>query len=246
MKKILLLLLSVPLILSCSSHDDTEGGRGGLKLKSERTTIESFNQEGNSVIKEIYQEYYYGSNGFVEKIKIITSIDGDSVETYENFIYAGNEVVQRRYNDKEYGGVIDSFIYENGMIVKAIKDFAFGPYTRYYSYDSSNNLVLEEDYNSFGYLISLKECEYKDGNVKKLYETYYSSWGRNAFTYEYDNKHVPVENSFPEAYKKIRRDNKNNVTQLRHQIIEYEYNAQGYPIKKNNVDANIISIYEYY
>lgn len=58
--------------------------------------------------------------------------------------------------------------------------------------------------------------------------------------------HVPFENSFPEAYKKIRRDNKNNITQLRHQIIEYEYNTQGYPIKKNNIDANIISTYEYY
>ena len=245
MKKILL-LLTVPLILSCSSDDDTEGGRGGLKLKSEKTIMESFNQEGNPVIKEIYEEYYYGSNGFVEKIEIITSVDGVSIETYENFFYSGNEVVERRYSDKEYGGVSESFIYENGVIVKAIKDITFGPYTRYFSYDSSNNLVLEENYNSLGYLISIKECEYKDGNVKKLYETYYSSWRRNIFTYEYDNKHVPVENSFPEAYKKIRRDNKNNVTQLRHQIIEYEYNAQGYPIKKNNIEANIISIYEYY
>ena len=256
MKKILLLLFTVPLILSCSSDDDIEGGRGGFKLKSERTIADYINEDGNRVNYEYYDEYFYGSNGFVEKIRNVKIYEDEITETYEYLFYEGDKVVRRKYTNFDMADVeVDEiYIYKDNLIVETLFEYSKKGNIKLHYYDSFKNLIRTEyNYNEESGFGSITEYEYKDGNVltKKLTTLTYFEYIYE-YNYEYDNKHIPTKNSFPDAFKKIMYQSKNNITKfevkdegfnIEH---KYEYNSKGFPVKETYNDGNVTVLYEYY
>lgn len=248
MKKILLFLLTMTLILSCSSDDNTDGSRkGGAKLKRERTIVNYFGEEGNYPAYGETYEYFYGSNGFVKEIRNMKVGGGPETANITSFFYEGNDVVRIFYKDNRYGGEIDElFIYKNGLIVKSAIKFANEIVTEYYTYDSSRNLLRIEAYNSDNKFLYKYSFEYMNGNLERRVRTYSSSSKNTITHYEYDNKHDPRKNILPEAYRKKWAPNKNNVIRENNNVVKYEYNADGYPIRKLDRNSDVISVYEYY
>ena len=254
MKKILLLLLTVPLILSCSSDDDTGVGVGSNKLKSKRSIADYRDENGYREKYDYKEEYFYGSNGFVEKIK------GNSFLNElgnEYFYYEGDKVVRRLYKSL-YGdspGVEEVYSYKDGLIVESLSEYKRMVTRIKYYYDSSKNLIKEERYEIYldtedTYESSI-EYEYRDGNVQTEKLSYKHDYGYKHY-YQYDNNFIPTKYSFPDAYKKIRDRSKNNITKyvgedegftIEH---KYEYNSTGFPVKETYKDGNVTVLYEYY
>lgn len=249
MKKTLLLLLTITLVLACSNDDSTIGSRGGLKLKSERTLVNSFGEGGNSRAYGQIDEFFYGPNGFVNEIRNRAIGQGPETANITSFFYEGNNVVRRFYTDIHNGTEIDElFTYENGLIVKSVFQIVsqIAVETQYYTYDSSKNPIKTETYNSDNQLLYTTFFEYKNGNLAKRVVTYPSSEKTTITNYEYDDKHNPIKNILPEAYRKQWAANKNNVIRENDQVVKYDYNADGYPTRKLDRSNDIISFYDYY
>ncbi len=256
MKKILLLLLIVTLILSCSSDDDTEG-REMTKLKSEKITTDYINEFGNHIKYESIYDYYYGANGYVESIKNTGIFPNKTIEKNEYLYYEGNKVVRRKYSPifESKIEIDEKYTYENDLIVELNDESSNYKRNKYY-YDTSKNLIKAEYYSSNSgeeFILDLViEYEYKDGNAIKQYVMHKHSNETDIITYEYDDKDIPTNNSFPEAFNKIMNLSKNNIIKRHNEDSElikeykYEYDSKGYPIKATYDNGNMTVLYEYY
>lgn len=249
MKKAILLLLTSFVVLSCSSSDDdTTSPINGHenKLKSIEYISYTTDEHGNHTSYKTKMDFSYGSNGYANKVKVYDEYD-NSVR-YEYYDYNGNEVEQWRYSGTSNENITSNYFYENGFIYKSINTEDEGPHIKKHKYNNSGDLIETEYLKGQNQqFVSVSEFVYDNrGNVKK--ETIEYPQNTISYTYEYDNKNNPFKNVFPKSYLKIIFKGENNIINDNGDIIEYEYNSKGYPVKESQDygDYTQTTLYEYY
>lgn len=209
MKKLLLFSMALFALNSCSSDDS------GQSTTSEDVKLKSISSETS--ITEIY---YSGNQlNYIETERFGEGIF-KTVYIYENGVIVG----QKDYENGIYKANEDNtYIYDNGNIIKAsgVEDGIL--FLHEYTYNSSNQMTVDAQYNDGVYCCS------------SIYE-YDSSGNVNYGSGYYDNKKNPIYYVFPEAFNKIKKTSKNNAVDSGKYI--YEYNESGFPTKKKTKDEN--------
>lgn len=233
MKK-LLLLLPLLAFFSCTSDDNTQNNpdnpnNTNLKLKS--ITYTESDDEYKTTI-----EYFYGSNGYVNKVK--TYEEYDQTVTYDYYDYEQNQVTRWKY-ELDGRNITSDYFYQNDLLIKSINTEEQGPHIKEYEYDTAKNLTKEvytvaSQPNDASTTIYTYDSH---GNmVKEVYA--YNDYDSTVTTHEYDQKHNPFTHAFPKSFLKIHLMSPNNRTKTTDletgeiTVTHYEYNAQGYPIKE--------------
>ena len=249
MKK-LLLLLPLLAFFSCTSDDNTKDNPDNTKLKLKSITYaESRDDDPNSDVKyKTTMEYFYGSNGYVNKVK--TNDGYNQTVTYDYYDYEKNQVTRWKY---ELNGrnVTSDYFYQNDLLIKSINTEEEGPHIKEYEYDAAKNLTKEvytiasrPNYAS----TAIFTYDAHGNMVKEVYA--YNDFDSTVTTHEYDQKHNPFTHAFPESYLKtffIGPNNRTKSTNLKTtetSLTNYEYNAQGYPIKET--ENGETTTYTYY
>lgn len=245
----LLLLLPLLAFFSCTSDNNSKDNPDNSKLKLKSITYtESIGDEFNNEVEyKTTLEYFYGSNGYVNKIK--TYEEYDQSVTYDYYDYEQNQVTQWKY-ELEGRNVTSNYFYQNDLLIKSINTEEEGPHIKEFEYDSVKNLVKEV------YTIATQANDSSTttftydalGNI--VNEVYaYNDHDATVTAYGYDNHHHPFTHVFPKNYLKTRFIGPNNRTKETNlktgetSVTKYEYNAQGYPIKE--VQNGKIIIYTY-
>ncbi|MGG5578455.1 hypothetical protein ACPDHL_14100 [Myroides sp. C15-4] len=244
MKKLVLCFFSLVLFASCSSDDSSSNATGGgeskteLKLKSVEFGEIGTDPSNNEMKYKTTIEYFYGSNGYVNKIK--THEETTNLVEYEYFEYEGNNIIQWRY-EVDGRQVKSDFFYTDNLITKSINTEENGPHINVYEYDSAKNLITAIYTNESDNFVRTSRFTYDtNGNVTK--ETIdYTDGTQIIHTYEFDQKNHPFTHMFPKNYlKRLSIGKHNKITEKQDGVTQttttYEYNDLGYPIKE---------IYEY-
>jgi len=224
MKK-LLLFAAIAAFSSCSSDDNNTDANSKLKLKS------ITNNDG-------HREFIYGTNGFVSEIKFTTT---NGIEYTTLYTYNGNTLTGVTYKENNTTFQELKYTYNNSYITKAEGKIDEYPFVRLYSYDSSNNIIKEE-YSIGGDVGKVDTFVYQNGNVINRTiniidgETY-------SVSYKYDDKNNPFKNTFPDAFLKVLYEGKNNKVDIAGNVINHEYNKDGFPTISDDKESKTTYIY---
>lgn len=164
------------------------------------------------VDNEYISTYFYGSNGFVDSISMISDYGGISNNFYKKFIYNSNdELIKIKIYQQDlfdYDNQIpidettifyDEFEYTNHLITKTIHKNESGVTLgeTLYNYNSEDNLMLNNSVYDGEKLIEFFD---NDRNV--------------LIKFSYDNKFNPYYFIYPKAYLKINNFTKNNISKI--------------------------------
>lgn len=251
MKKPYLLLLFISLLISCSSSDDdtTPGDDNGnnpsetLKLIEIRFT--NF-VDGNEVINTL--TYTYNSDN---KLEQAVSENENGIFT-TNYTFSGDDITLLEYSN----GQSRDFNYENGLITSSTHYLDNSTRTYQYQYNSSQQMIKEEEYVGQD-LLCTKSFQY-DLNDNVTYAELPCSSSNIEF--EYDSNKNPFRLLAPDNYSKIFTNGKNNTNEFTTEYsssgnttifittVALEYNLDNFPTKKmyyNEADE-LLSIEEFF
>lgn len=244
MKKILFITCAALFALTSCSNDDELVIESNNPLQlvqiTERTSYDGiqFNDTG-------YSEYTYGSNGFVSTIANFTS-DGNPAYS-KNYSYNSNNQLTELTLFNQSITTTQTFTYEDGLLVKS----EFSPdNAKIYTYSNENNTISVFRTISPGtiedatYIINF----YPLNNTSNVTDYY----GNIEQTYTYDIMKNPMLLLFPPDFLNLNSVNKHNISTesepdgLIGKSYEYEYNSEGYPLKKTMTGfGGIVQINEY-
>ncbi|MCM5661538.1 hypothetical protein [Galbibacter mesophilus] len=253
------------LFTACSKDDDsstTDPAEDLVLPKTIRYTYIDY-PEDNSAVNVTYNE---------NKIVEVLGVDGSSKSV---FTYDGDFISQIvDYDIDENGNEVfdfsNTYTYKDGKLSSALsKEVSSQDGTEFYvqktvySHDSDEYVsyvmydVNEETNEETKY--GEGRLYFKDGNLVKD-EEFYEGESSYADTYEYDDKKSPLSNvlGYNLLLDNSKEISKNNVVKESFSyssgepnidIYEYEYNEDGYPIKKTEIGDNgedyIITEYTY-
>lgn len=224
MKRILLLFLLPVFVLSCSSDDADFSPETPNEYKKIKTISSD----------DSFTTISYNSNGLISE-----AIYEGEITLKIKYIYSGNRLVQlETYINNSSTPTIDKFHYSGDLIVKTEKDDSYVEYFYNENGQLIKSLEIHPDYPEFN-----TEVIYSYSSNGNLYSQMFD--GEYYETFEYDNKINPGYYSVTEAFAKISRTYKNNVTKSGDLYYSYEYEGD-YPVIEYTTPANITSYYTYY
>ena len=254
MKKLYISLPILFLLFSC--NDDSQLGDDLIQEK-DNTLVEQPIQ--GQKLKKMEDKsgihhYFYNSAGFIDSI-YHTDREFSSFATSKFHYNNHNKVTSIVEIDGE--GTIETPI--NQVERKYI-----------FSYNSKNQIIKEEIFNGGNILIKTNDFNYtndgylqsdnlyfNNGNLITERDPYPYEDGFTSYTYTYNNKLNPFYIIYPDAYKKIRLINKNDVVSklITDEIngnfkVDYEleyntYDFKSYQLEKYN-GVNFSTTYTYY
>ena len=190
MKKLLLILLCVPLIFSCGENKVKNEVLGNEnKNKNIITDLLEMNLKGKvkSIISLSSDSTRFYFNKFGNITKIITKKEGDNY-VFKNHFDNNQKISQYFYTEED--GIIDSvltstFKYNNGYLIEEIEksflytqgnDFWGEQKVTKYEYDNDGNEITSSIYNSDGVLRQERISEWNDVEQKIKSELYSISY----------------------------------------------------------------------
>ena len=190
MKKLLLILLCVPLIFSCGENKVKNEVLGNEnKNKNIITDLLEMNLKGKvkSIISISSDSTRFYFNKFGNITKIITKKEGDNY-VFKNHFDNNQKISQYFYTEED--GIIDSvltstFKYNNGYLIEEIEksflytqgnDFWGEQKVTKYEYDNDGNEITSSIYNSDGVLRQERISEWNDVEQKIKSELYSISY----------------------------------------------------------------------
>lgn len=196
-------------------------------------------------------KYEYNDLGYVSKV-ISTFPHGTETYTYS---YQGNKLMTI---DHDRGGddYFSTFTYEGELIVQELINNDWGDVLVNYSYNSDGELIratkstLDEEFPEYNYVFQITDYTYVNHNVEsevsKEYDINRQEIRRSEKYFEYDNYKHPTTLSFPENFRKIKLERKNNeITRyIADYALEIKYNSENYPVMIN--DAVRVQNFVYY
>lgn len=222
MKKHLLLFCSVFFILSCNEDSQTPH-KVNMKNKL-KTEIGVGHYRG---------EYKYNDLGYVEQI---TQYWSDNVTMTYKFTYEGDKIIRRVYDNDQGLLVQTDYFYIGNVIVEEKSKANDGTTSQVlYKYDEDENLIRSTTTVN-DKLYEQLYFENEDGNIVKSRSILYNKDGSvyQDYTYKrgYDDKFHLTTMSYPENFRKINQEGKNNNLNPSGQgHITCTYNSENYPIK---------------
>ncbi|PHS64774.1 MAG: hypothetical protein COB12_07595 [Flavobacterium sp.] len=253
MKKHFLIVFISAILISCSSSDDSttttpDDDNGNIPLNTlTLLKIELTNYiNGNATINTL--TYSYNSDN---KLAQAVSENENGIFT-TNYIYSGNDITLLEYSN----GQSRDFIYESGIITSSTHFLSNSTRTYQYEYNSSQQMIKEEEYVGQD-LLCTKSFQYGT-NDNVIYAEL--PCNNSNIEYEYDTKKNPNSLLYPENYLKIFLNGKNNVNEFTTEYsaggnttifittVTLEYNSDNYPTKKMyyNEAGELLNMEEYF
>lgn len=222
MKKLLLSFAILLIVSSCSDDESVLPTVNQNSLKLTKTVA----KDTNGIISETH-EYEYNENGLLNK-HVETETSGGTT-TWILYYNSNNTIDYLTIN-----GVQKIFIYTGGLISSDtfIEDGVL--YTHFYTYNSSNQLIKEEQSQNGGGLEPSQTYVY-DGNGNISNMTYNVGIpSESTTTYTYDNMKNPFRLAYSTNLSRIYNIGMNNiVSEGSSETFTYEYNSDNYPNKKD-------------
>ena len=192
MKKLLLILLFLPLLFSCGEKKEIdENKKSGNESKNKKIATDLLEMNLKGKVKSIISlssdstRVYF--NKFGNITKIITKKEGDNY-VFKNHFDNNQKISQYFYTEED--GIIDSvltstFKYNNGYLIEEIEksflytqgnDFWGEQKVTKYEYDNDGNEIKSSIYNSDGVLRQERISEWNDVEQKIKSELYSISY----------------------------------------------------------------------
>ena len=250
MKK-LFLFAAIAVFASCSNDDDIQS-----HPINEPQPVSMKNKLKSHIMKSSSTTFYdikyeYEDLGYVSKMTYTTPRSED-VYTYT---YVGDKIksIKQTYSDQV---IITNFLYDDNVIVQETIADGHDDFLIEYKYNSNNEVVRKIKHHvsnvapEYNYVVTVTDYSYKNGNVEsEIYKEYdinrVQQFGMEKY-YQYDKNNHPTTLSFPESYRKIRFEGKNNeiTPYLVDFPLEINYNSDKLPLKIN--DGIRVQDFEYY
>lgn len=239
MKK-LILFAAIAAFASCSSDDTLSDSIDGPQPVSMKNKLKSHVMK--SSFGTLFDfKYEYNDLGYVSKV---TCIFPHGTETY-TYSYQGNKIITV---DHDRGGddYNSTFTYEGDFIVQELIANDWGDVLVNYSYNANGDLIkrsestIDKEFPESEYTFLITEYLYANGNVvqetRKEYDYNNQPGDVYEYRFQYDNYNHPTTLSFPESYRKIKLEGKNNNINRYHAdyAIDLKYNSYNYPIIIND------------
>lgn len=235
MKK-LILFAALAAFASCSSDDPI----------NEPQPVSMKNKLKSHVMKSSYGtlfdlKYEYNDLGYVSEV---TAILPYLTETYR-YSYQGDKLITV---DHDRGGddYYSIFTYEGDLIVQELISNNGKDVLVKYDYNTNGELIkksestVEKEFPESEYTFFITEYSYTNGNVVREISTVYDYNNQPIdvyeYTFHYDNYNHPTTLTFPESYRKIKLEGKNNDITRYHAdyAIDLKYNSDNYPVLIND------------
>lgn len=235
MKKIIS-ILSIVLLLSCSSDSSTEEQGGSIiqpSLKLVKIAENDININFGTTTTFTY------ANGVVSSMEFSqngTTFYDEKIE----FIYSNNKIDKLIYTHLVHNLGYDKFSYQGDLITNTYSTRNSTTKNYNYQYNDLNQLIELKIFDKFDAL--LYGCNYiydNNGNIyrdptipqSEIYNSVYD-------TFTYDDKKNPYVLIYTDSHLKINRLSKNNILKIVGfndspiTTFEYAYNNDGYPIER--------------
>lgn len=250
MKK-LFLFSAITAFLSCSSDDNTQS-----EPINDPQPVSMKNKLKSHVMKSYLTtffdiKYEYEVLGYVSKMTY-TAPYGTDMYTYT---YEGDKIkgIKQTYSDQI---ITTKFLYDGNLIVQEMIVNGHDNILIEYKYNSNDEVIrmtksyISEEFPEYNYVVTVTDYSYKNGNVEfeiyKEYDINRLEIDRREKSYQYDKNNHPTMLSFPESYRKIRFEGKNNeiTPYLADFPLEIIYNSDKLPLKIN--DGIRVQDFEYH
>ncbi len=236
-----ILLLSALALFSCSSDDsdnttnndpnDPNNDNGGQSsvIKPKSYSVEESDGDSwtlnfeytDNLITKITTDF--GSTSELEyengKLISITTNNNGSIEV-EELIYDNNRLIERRSDD---GQDIYKFYYDNNGRVDEVNWIAAGnDNISYYTYDSSGNVINEEDdFGTFKFTYDSQKNPFRNVVPQLDAEVWWSWYGSLINNQQEVSERLSGQTDFTLKY-----------------TYQYQYNQDGYPVSRRQINPD--------